>query len=163
MKSFIPRIIGVVLLALVAWAIYQITPKITWTGIHSTPPSESSASAERVTDFDSCVAAGNPVMESYPRQCNSNGVTYVENAPQTSESIYANACAVAGCSQQLCVSAREAQDIVTTCEWRPEYACYGEASCEVQANGQCGWTDTPELRRCIANPPGESASPYETL
>lgn len=31
-----------------------------------------------VTDFASCAAAGNPVMESYPRQCAANGVTYTE-------------------------------------------------------------------------------------
>lgn len=41
-----------------------------------------------VTSFESCVAAGNPVMESYPRQCRHNDVTYVEdienNIPTTS-------------------------------------------------------------------------------
>jgi hypothetical protein len=31
-----------------------------------------------IYDFNSCVAAGNPVMESYPRQCAANGITYVE-------------------------------------------------------------------------------------
>ena len=31
-----------------------------------------------VTSFEECVAAGNPVMESYPRQCRADGVTYVE-------------------------------------------------------------------------------------
>lgn len=32
-----------------------------------------------VTNFDECVAAGNPVMESYPRQCRANGQTFVED------------------------------------------------------------------------------------
>jgi len=32
-----------------------------------------------VDDFESCVKAGNPVMESYPRRCNHNGETYVED------------------------------------------------------------------------------------
>lgn len=32
-----------------------------------------------VTSFDECVALGNPVMESYPRQCRHNGVTFVED------------------------------------------------------------------------------------
>ena len=32
-----------------------------------------------VFDFNSCVAAGNAVMESYPRQCRHDGRTYVEN------------------------------------------------------------------------------------
>lgn len=32
-----------------------------------------------VSSFGECVAAGYPVMESYPRQCRANGVTYVED------------------------------------------------------------------------------------
>lgn len=31
----------------------------------------------QVTDFDECVAAGNPVMESYPEQCTHNGKTFI--------------------------------------------------------------------------------------
>lgn len=34
----------------------------------------------RIDSFEDCVAAGNPVMESYPRQCRTEeGVTYVED------------------------------------------------------------------------------------
>ena len=32
-----------------------------------------------VTNFEECVAAGNPAMESYPRQCRHGGTTYVED------------------------------------------------------------------------------------
>lgn len=32
-----------------------------------------------VTNFDECVDAGNPVMESYPRQCRADDRTFVEN------------------------------------------------------------------------------------
>ncbi len=31
-----------------------------------------------ISSFDDCVSAGYPVMESYPRQCAVNGVTYVD-------------------------------------------------------------------------------------
>ena len=31
-----------------------------------------------ITNFEECVAAGNPVMESYPRQCRAGGRTFVE-------------------------------------------------------------------------------------
>ena len=34
--------------------------------------------AVAVTNFDECVAKGNPVMESYPRQCQHDGTTFVE-------------------------------------------------------------------------------------
>lgn len=33
----------------------------------------------KIADFEDCAAAGNPVMESYPRQCRADGVTYVED------------------------------------------------------------------------------------
>lgn len=32
-----------------------------------------------VSNFEECVSADNPVMESYPRQCSHEGVTYVED------------------------------------------------------------------------------------
>ena len=35
-------------------------------------------SNEKVDNFKECVKAGNPVMESYPRQCVDNGNTFVE-------------------------------------------------------------------------------------
>lgn len=73
------------------------------------------------------------------------------------------ACKRTGCSGQLCVDSA-AQDVVTTCEFKPEHACYQQAECKVQANGQCGFTDTDTLRSCLAraNPsptPGVSPSP----
>lgn len=36
-------------------------------------------SKEEPTDFQSCLGAGNPVMESYPRRCQSGEVTFVED------------------------------------------------------------------------------------
>ena len=36
------------------------------------------AGQQHVTNFEDCVAAGNPVMESYPRQCRHGEVTYTE-------------------------------------------------------------------------------------
>lgn len=111
-----------------------------------------------ITNFEQCAEAGYPIMESYPEQCATpDGRTFV-NERQTENTgeglgLQANGCAVAGCSGQLCVSADEAGNIVTTCEYRAEYACYKEASCEPQPDGQCGWTMTTELRACLANPP----------
>jgi hypothetical protein len=32
----------------------------------------------RITNFETCVKAGNPVMESYPRQCTADGETFTE-------------------------------------------------------------------------------------
>jgi hypothetical protein len=54
-------------------------------------------------------------------------------------------CFKTGCSRQVCAD----EEVVTTCEYRPEYECYKRAKCERQANGECGFTDTPELRTCL--------------
>jgi hypothetical protein len=63
-------------------------------------------------------------------------------------------CIVGGCSGELCVEASAGQPPVSTCEWLPEYACYQTATCERQANGNCGWTSTPELTRCLSDAAG---------
>lgn len=54
-------------------------------------------------------------------------------------------CMRTGCSGQVCASG----PVYTTCEWRPEYACYADATCERQEDGNCGWTKTPELEACL--------------
>ena len=47
----------------------------------STPTQEPPAL--QVSNFKECVAAGNPVMESYPRQCRHEDTTYVEVIPES--------------------------------------------------------------------------------
>jgi hypothetical protein len=54
-------------------------------------------------------------------------------------------CIKTGCSSQICAD----QEVISTCEWRPEYECYRRARCERQANGECGFTQTPELTACL--------------
>ncbi|HSQ24197.1 MAG TPA: DUF6748 domain-containing protein [Pyrinomonadaceae bacterium] len=55
-------------------------------------------------------------------------------------------CFKTGCSSQVCAD----HNVVTTCEFRPEYACYQKATCERQSDGNCGFTRTPELTACLA-------------
>ncbi len=57
-------------------------------------------------------------------------------------------CHVGGCSSQVC---SDRPDVVTTCEWREEYACYRTAICARQPAGDCDWTPTDELETCIAD------------
>lgn len=60
------------------------------------------------------------------------------------------ACYIGGCSGQIC---SDEEGVASSCEFRAEYACYRSAKCERQLNGQCGWTETNELRMCLQNPP----------
>lgn len=47
------------------------------------PPRAEAPSAFEPTNFEECVAAGYPVMESYPRQCRTpSGQNFVETIPQ---------------------------------------------------------------------------------
>lgn len=63
----------------------------------------------------------------------------------------AGACVRGGCSGEICHE--PGQDIASICIARPEHACYPSATCERQANGQCGWTMTRELAACLRSPP----------
>jgi hypothetical protein len=54
-------------------------------------------------------------------------------------------CIKTGCSGQVCSD----HSVITTCEWRPEYACYQKAECKRQSNGNCGFTKTPGLTSCL--------------
>lgn len=60
-------------------------------------------------------------------------------------------CIKSGCSGTVCTE--PGNDVMTTCEFKPEYACYREAACERQADGKCAWTKSAELDACLANPP----------
>jgi hypothetical protein len=59
-------------------------------------------------------------------------------------------CYVGGCSAELCTDDPGA---VSTCIYKPEFECFRSAVCERQPDLRCGWTPTPELEQCLANPP----------
>ncbi len=57
-------------------------------------------------------------------------------------------CHPTGCSGQVCSD----EEVITTCEFRAEFACYKSATCERQTNGACGWTPSPSLTACLETP-----------
>ncbi len=54
-------------------------------------------------------------------------------------------CRVTGCSGQICSD----KEVITTCEYRADYACYSLAKCERQIDWQCGWTKTLQFSQCL--------------
>jgi len=115
-------------------------------------------------NFAECVQAGNPVMESYPRQCRSEsaGKTFTEiltpeeqariNPPDiikpttdefcgwsTNEACALDLdCVVGGCSGQVC-QAKDNAGIITTCEAKKCYeASQYDYTCQC-ANQICNW------------------------
>lgn len=81
----------------------------------------------------------------YSNACNA----HASGVSVASEGECGGGCRRTGCSGQICSD----EDVITTCEWREEYACYRSASCERQADGECGWTMTDELRMCLDGTP----------
>jgi hypothetical protein len=67
--------------------------------------------------------------------------------PFTADS--AKQCYIGGCSGQLCGD--KPGNLISTCEYRPEYACYRTAACERQTSGNCGWSPSKELTDCLNN------------
>lgn len=69
--------------------------------------------------------------------------------------IVKDGCMVGGCSAQLCGEASAIDGLVSTCEYRAQYACYQVATCERQTDGMCGWTKTSELGQCLIDTENE--------
>lgn len=67
-------------------------------------------------------------------------------------------CVVGGCSGELCVESGKGP-MESICIWKEEFACYNGAQCERQSNGNCGWTVTTELKKCLDNGGGTVEPP----
>jgi hypothetical protein len=90
-----------------------------------------------------------PTSPSSPGQPQPGNPATPPPPPPGSNPPSAAACVRTGCSNTVCVEA--GKEVMTTCEYRAEYACYGTATCERQANGACGFTQTAALTSCVAN------------
>jgi eight-cysteine-cluster-containing protein len=116
------------------------------------PTSGCGNGADKIINFFDCLEAGNPVMESYPRQCRTaEGELFIEEVEDNSNTegfcgsstdfscSTSDDCQPAGCSGQICMG-KDEEPIITTCEWRD---CYDETiydlSCQC-LNSQCQWS-----------------------
>ncbi|MCA9555548.1 MAG: proprotein convertase P-domain-containing protein [Myxococcales bacterium] len=95
--------------------------------------------------------AGRYTFEGTVRVDETGGVALLVDSFQAAE------CQRSGCAGQACGNS---PGMITTCDARPEYACYGNTACEVQATGHCGFTETPQLAACLD---GASASAFHAV
>lgn len=114
-----------------------------------TPSKELDACLASTGDFCAHEGEWKRVGESFPSSdgcntctCTERGVVCTKRACVPEEP---KPCVRSGCSGQLCGE----EKLVSTCEFKPEYACYQKATCERQKNGQCGFTPTTELVQCL--------------
>lgn len=74
----------------------------------------------------------------------------LSNKPQPSDP--PTKCVVSGCNNELCINQNSQQtddNKISTCQVKPEYACYKQADCEIQKDGNCGWSLTSEYYDCL--------------
>lgn len=86
-------------------------------------------SEAKILSFEDCVAAGNPILESYPEQCITEGGKHFSRKLSVREQMYIDTgeypakgycasseeCVTDGCSSQICRSVYD-ESVVTTCE-----------------------------------------------
>lgn len=113
----------------VAYVTYPIAKSSNSSSSSNYYPSSTSSSS---SSYSSYYIAPTPGYNYYPSN----------PAPQPQ-----GGCYVSGCSNQIC---SDQQGMISTCEYREEYACYQGARCERQSNGQCGWTMTDQLYSCLS-------------
>lgn len=53
-------------------------------------------------------------------------------------------CVISGCSNQVCGP----EPVMTTCEWKEEYACLKFTSCRC-LGGECKWEETDAYLSCL--------------
>jgi len=70
-KNFIIVILPVILTVFIIF--FLVMPKVRENRVIN-----ENENKDQVTNFEECIAAGNPAMESYPRQCSHKGETFVE-------------------------------------------------------------------------------------
>lgn len=56
-----------------------------------------------------------------------------------------NDCVVGGCNNEICSD----KQMSSICLYKDGYECYKSATCERQDSGECGWTQTAELKACL--------------
>ena len=96
-----------------------------------------------------CSKSSEPPPPATPDPTASDAPTPDTAAPDEPPDDAGAPCKPTGCSGTVCAD----EDVATTCEYKAEYACYRDATCERQDDGSCGWTQTPELQACLDDPP----------
>ena len=123
---------------------------------------ESDGTYRLVLDYGVGCTEGKPMSQA---DCSETTIVYSEEftfeiGTASLECITDSDCAVGGCSSQVCTTKELAPAVVTTCEYRSEYACLGLAGCGCISN-KCQWdTEKPAYQQCIADlPDGGNTGP----
>lgn len=119
------------------------------------------ASGEDADNFMRACLKGEPVLPGEDGQDSLPPPSSEPNTPDNSAvSRVGEGCMLGGCSNQICGEEGSLDGLVTTCEYRSEYACYSLTRCEKQSTGKCGWTETEEYNQCLSAAKDETPVVY---
>lgn len=94
---------------------------------------------------------GGPIARSIPFPIETKSQTTptptlsVTGMSEQPKQVAKDGCIISGCSGEICAD----EPMFSACILIPELVCYESTICERQANGYCGWTQTPELTSCL--------------
>ena len=92
--------------------------------------------------------------------CNENTSPRKNNPDTNTDCKLDSDCIAAGCSGELCLLKDKAPDILTTCEFKPEYECLSLTTCSCD-KGNCGWTQSQEYSDCVEEKKDQEQIIYE--
>ncbi len=100
---------------------------------------------------EECLKAAKSLEEKYPgcqytKICETSCKYPIEFPSLPTIPPVAKGCYIGGCSGEIC---SDQPGAMSPCIYKPEFACYKTARCERQADGNCGWTMTLELKECL--------------
>ena len=73
----------------------------------------------------------------------------IVDAPEAGIECFSEAeCATGGCSGEICGRVGEIENIITTCDYRPEYACLKLTACRC-ISGKCLWEENTQYQQCL--------------
>ncbi len=112
-------------------------------GAHANPDAVEAAQ-QAMTSADGVLVAANHAVVTGPAG-RAQTLQATQFYVRGSAPVAMKPCIKTGCGGQVCSD----EEVITTCEWRPEHECYRRARCERQADGQCGFTPSRELTACL--------------
>ncbi|MBI5037771.1 MAG: eight-cysteine-cluster domain-containing protein [Candidatus Kerfeldbacteria bacterium] len=98
-----------------------------------------------------CLVVALLVLYLQSREPRSESVVPITNSGEIVECYTDTDCIVGGCSGTVCAARSEADNLVTTCEYRNEYACFAKDNCLCIQN-RCNWQGSQQFRNCVLAP-----------
>lgn len=146
-----------IVIFLILWLVSVVGCEETLSGEpeESTPTIQEECNSEQECDKcgNDCVSLSDAIVsdcniptEDFKCNCDNGKCIRVE---QDIECKADDDCITGGCSGTICQSKSE-EPMMSTCEYKPEYACYKQINCGC-IGGKCKWDETEEFKECVGN------------